>query len=499
MLTITDDYSRKSWIYLSKIRDALYDNLVKWRKQVELEADLRLKAIRIDNAKELKKIGELLDVITETTTPYTPEQNGVAERLNRTLITKARSMLAAAELPKELWGEAVYTACYLRNLTPQNKESKSPEEIWTGKKLSGKHLRVFGCVAYPTIPKERRVDKLDNTAIKGVFVGYERSTKHYRIYNPITKSIRLYTSVRFDENSKGGSLLQGEKDIYAVTSEAPEAVFDLDDKDISIRNDRTNDINDRSNDIDDENDDAGSNIDVRPRQDNRIEAEPLEERPTTTRSGRVTRLPARYDNTRLALSTRYDDSVNKLPTPTTYTEAISSINRREWLIAIKEQLDSLIANNTWTEVDKPKGINLVTPKWVFKIKRLPNGQIDKYKARLVARGFTQQYGIDYLETFSPVVRLESLRIIFAIVAAKRLVLHQMDVVSAYLIGELEDEVYLEAPEGIDITDNRCLKLNKGIPGLKQSGRVWNKTIVSFFNSLGLYALPAEPSVFTNSR
>jgi len=122
MLTITDDYSRKSWIYLSKIRDALYDNLVKWRKQVELEADLRLKAIRIDNAKELKKIGELLGVITETTTPYTPEQNGVAERLNRTLITKARSMLAAAELPKKLWGEAVYTACYLRNLTPQNKE-----------------------------------------------------------------------------------------------------------------------------------------------------------------------------------------------------------------------------------------------------------------------------------------------------------------------------------------------------------------------------------------
>jgi hypothetical protein len=116
-------------------------------------------------------------------------------------------MLAAAELPKKLWGEAVYTACYLRNLTPQNKESMSPEEIWTGKKLSGKHLRVFGCVAYPTIPKERRVDKLDNTAIKGVFVGYERSIKHYRIYDPITKSIRLYTSVRFDENSKGGSLL----------------------------------------------------------------------------------------------------------------------------------------------------------------------------------------------------------------------------------------------------------------------------------------------------
>jgi hypothetical protein len=506
MLTITDNYSRKSWIYLSKTRDTVYDSLIKWRKQVELETDLRLKAIRIDNAKELKKIGELLAVIIENTTPYTPEQNGVAERLNRTLITKARSMLAAARLPKEFWGEAVHTACYLKNLIPQNSKTKSPEEIWTGKKPSGKHLRVFGCIAYPTVPKEQQTDKLDNTAIRGVFVGYERSTKHYRIYNPISRSIRLYTSVKFDENTMGGSLLQGEQTTHSSIAETPEAVFDLEEEEISPRNNRINDINDQNNDISDQNtdindsnDEIGSNIDVRTREDNSTEAEQLEERYPTTRSGRVIRLPARYDNNRLALSIRYDSSSEEVPTPSTYIEAISSKYQRQWSIAIKEQLNSLAANNTWTEVDKPKGINLVTPKWVFKVKRLPNGQIDKYKARLVARGFTQQYGIDYLETLSPVVRLESLRIIFAIAAAKRLVLHQMDVVSAYLIGELQDEVYLEPPEGLKTGKNRCLKLNKGIPGLKQSGRVWNKTIVSFFNSLGLYALLVEPSVFTNSK
>jgi hypothetical protein len=244
-------------------------------------------------------------------------------------------MLAAARLPKEFWGEAVHTACYLKNLTPQNSKTKSPEEIWTGKKPSGKHLRVFGCIAYPTVPKEQQTDKLDNTAIRGVFVGYERSTKHYRIYNPISRSIRLYTSVKFDENTMGGSLLQGEQTTHSSIAETPEAVFDLEEEEISPRNNRINDINDQNNDISDQNtdindsnDEIGSNIDVRTREDNSTEAEQLEERYPTTRSGRVIRLPARYDNNRLALSIRYDSSSEEVPTPSTYTEAISSKYQR---------------------------------------------------------------------------------------------------------------------------------------------------------------------------
>ena len=145
----------------------------------------------------------------------------------------------------------------------------------------------------------------------------------------------------------------------------------------------------------------------------------------------------------------------------------------------------------------PKGIHLISTKWVLKIKRLPNGHIDKYKARLCARGFTQQYGIDYFETFAPVVRLESLRILLAIAAAHDMEIRQMDAVSAYLLSELQEDVYTEVPEGLDIDRGKVRKLRKGMPGLKQSGYVWNKKISAFFTEFGLHRTPAEPSVFKN--
>jgi hypothetical protein len=150
-------------------------------------------------------------------------------------------------------------------------------------------------------------------------------------------------------------------------------------------------------------------------------------------------------------------------------------------------------------VDKPANINLISTKWVFKIKRLPNGQIDKYKARLCARGFTQEYGIDYFETFAPVVRMESLRILLALAAAEDWEIHQMDVVSAYLLGELEEDAYLEVPHGLDVPQGKVLKAVKGLPGLKQSGRTWNRKITTFFEEHGLQSLPADHSVFVNKE
>ena len=136
---------------------------------------------------------------------------------------------------------------------------------------------------------------------------------------------------------------------------------------------------------------------------------------------------------------------------------------------------------------------------MFKIKRLPNGQIDKYKARLCARGFTQQYGIDYFETFAPVVRMESLRILLTLAAAWDWEIHQMDVVSAYLLGELEENAFIAAPEGLDLPPGKALKLVKGMPGLKQSGRTWNQKITAFFEDHGLLSLPADHSVFVNKE
>jgi hypothetical protein len=226
----------------------------------------------------------------------------------------------------------------------------------------------------------------------------------------------------------------------------------------------------------------------------------LEQQPyiAEQRPSRSKRLPQRYrESNNLVLGVNYRPT-GEIPTPSSYEEAVQGKHSREWRLAIRDQLQSLEANHTWDIVDEPKDINLIDTKWVFKIKMLPNGQIDKYKARLCARGFTQEYGIDYLDTFSPVIRMESLRILLALAAIRDLEVHQMDVVSAYLLGELEEEAYLKPPKGLGVPPGKALKLKKGMPGLKQSGRVWNKTITAFFERAGLRSIPADHSVFTNA-
>ena len=231
MLTFTDDYTRKSWIHLTAERTDVYAVFRQWQAATELESGHRLKAVRMDNAPELVTLGGQLEragLRVEPTVAYTPSQNGVAERLNRTLITKARALLAAAELPERLWGEAVHTANYLRNLTPLEDGRKSPEELWTGRPPKIGHLRVFGCVAYAHIPAAKRV-KLKPTAAKGVFVGYALTERQYRVLDPETMFVRLHTSVEFDENQKGGQLLPEAQRRRAPPKHIEEAAVDEDD------------------------------------------------------------------------------------------------------------------------------------------------------------------------------------------------------------------------------------------------------------------------------
>ena len=152
---------------------------------------------------------------------------------------------------------------------------------------------------------------------------------------------------------------------------------------------------------------------------------------------------------------------------------------------MKEELKSMAENNVWDLVELPEGSKRVGCKWVFKTKRDSNGNIERFKARLVAKGYTQKDGIDYKETFSPVSKKDSLRIIMALVAQYDLELHQMDVKTTFLNGDIEEEIYMDQPEGFSMEgkDHMVCKLKKSIYGLKQASRQWylkfNDTITSF--------------------
>lgn len=177
----------------------------------------------------------------------------------------------------------------------------------------------------------------------------------------------------------------------------------------------------------------------------------------------------------------------------TYKEAIEGKDGKNWLKAIKEEKDALEKNEVWEYVDKKEaeGERILSSKWVFKIK-----DDGRYKARLVVRGCQQQYGIHYEETFSPVINITSLRILFGIAAKRNYKIKKFDIKTAFLNGKLDKKIYMMPPEGYNVENKVCV-LKKALYGLKQAPLKWNKRIVEFLKDEGLVPLKLEKCIFVN--
>jgi hypothetical protein len=185
--------------------------------------------------------------------------------------------------------------------------------------------------------------------------------------------------------------------------------------------------------------------------------------------------------------------------PKTYKRALRDKRYgREWKEAIEAELLALLARGTWDYVDIPEGTNLVDNKWVFKVKYTPDGRIDRFKARLVARGYSQMKGQDFDETFAPTMRKESFRIILAIAAYFGWQLDHMDVDNAFLESTILEEIFMSIPEGIKGQDGKCCRIRKGLYGLKQSARNWYLVLVSQFKKLG-FRQTKDPGLFVNPK
>src|SRR5713226_3737955 len=162
-----------------------------------------------------------------------------------------------------------------------------------------------------------------------------------------------------------------------------------------------------------------------------------------------------------------------------------------------KEYQSVMKNDVWDVVPRPKGKSVVTSKWIYKIKHAADGSIEKYKARFVARGFSQKEGIDYEETFAPVARYTSIRAIMALASMMKWDLHQMDVKTTFLNGVIEEEVYIEQPQGFEVEDKRThvCKLKKVLYGLKQAPTAWYGRIDSFLTSMGFAKSKADPNLY----
>lgn len=232
--------------------------------------------------------------------------------------------------------------------------------------------------------------------------------------------------------------------------------------------------------------------------DSKIEVEDERSNIAVDRPRRVVKFPSRY-NDYVAFALQVAEEVD-LSEPSTYKEAVLCNESTQWLAAMGDEMESLYKNQTWELAIKPAGRKIVTCKWVFKKKEgISPAEGIKYKARLVARGFTQREGIDYNEIFSPVVRHTSIRVLLAIVAHQDLELEQLDVKTAFLHGELEEEIYMAQPEGFLVPEKEdyACKLKKSLYGLKQSPRQWYKRFDSFMVELGYIRSPYDCCVYHN--
>ncbi len=464
-LTFIDDNTHYVWTYVLKHKDEVFQKFQEWKALVEKDCGKQLKILRADNGGEytsadFQNFLKTKGIRHELTIPKTPEQNGGAERMNKTLMETVRSMLADAKLPQRFWAEALSTAVYLRNKSPtKSVEGMTSFEAWTGKKPKVDYLHVFGCIAYAHIPKDER-KKLDFKAKKCIFLGYGSETKGYRLYDLKKAKVFYSRDVIFNESER--AVEEPERDKEGAAKHYVK--FDCQEPD---KEDSTN-----------------STACQNSTRNNSTEQEL--QKPERTRKP-----PDRYGEWVTLTST-------SIMEPKMAKDALSSPDKAEWKEAMEKEMESLYANNVWKLVELPKDRKTVGSKWVFKVKADADGIFERYKACLVAQGFSQKFGLDYDETFSPVVRFESVRTIIALAAQHGLQLHQMDVKTAFLNGELKEEVYMEQPGGfvVEGKEHPVCKLNRSIYGLKQSPRCWNIVLDNQLKKMGFVQTPSDPCIYT---
>ena len=463
-VTFIDDYSRYGYVYLMHRKNETFEKFKEYRAEVEKQLGLSIKTLRSDRGGEYLSdefLGHLVEngILSQLTAPGTPQQNGVAERRNRTLLDMVRSMLSYSNLPLSFWGYALQTACYILNRVPTKSAPRTPHEMWKGKKPSLGHMKIWGCPAY-VLDKDAK--KLEPRSELCMFVGYPKGTKGGLFYNPQERKVIVSTHATFLEESYMNDYKPRSKVVLEELTGDKIAPM------VSVL-------------------DESPNSNERPVDDS-------QQPRVLRRSGRESRRPQFF---------MYDGEVHQAETmeheedPLTYKEAIGDVDGKSWKRAMKNEMDSMESNKVWELVDLPDGIKPIGCKWVYKRKRNAEGKVETFKARLVAKGYTQKAGIDYEETFSPVAMLKSIRILLSIAAAFDYEIWQMDVKTAFLNGQLDEEIYMKQPDGFIANgqENKVCKLLKSIYGLKQASRSWNQRFDQAVKSYGFEQNVDEPCVY----
>lgn len=472
-VTLLDDYSKLSVVHPIASKSDTANAVKSTITLLENQTGHHLQRLRCDNGSEyinadLKEFCASKGIKLETTVRYTPEQNGAAERLNRTLMNKVRPMLAASGLPRQLWADAAVTANYIRNRSPVSGRDKTPYELFFGIKPDVSHLRTFGARVYALTPKQLR-NKLAATSEPGRFIGYPAGTKGYKIQLDSGRIIISRDVIFTESTSSDGS--PTEDTINHEEGESTEPVGAEETEQPAAHDHQ---------------------------QQPAARGPPAQKRTRLPRAAQQVPANVWSDEGYKVTDKKQRAGIAHLATinePATLEEALASEQADLWQHAVDDEYASLLANNTWELERPPPGVTPIPVKWVFKLKRNSSGDIERYKARLVAKGFRQREGVDYEEVFAPVSKYTTVRTLLALAASQDLEIHQLDIKTAFLNGDLEEDVWIQQPPGYVTNPGLACHLRKSLYGLKQAPRAWHLKLREELESLGFHPSAADPALF----
>ncbi|GJR88488.1 retrovirus-related pol polyprotein from transposon TNT 1-94 [Tanacetum coccineum] len=596
ILVIVDDYSRFTWVKCLRSKDEAPALIINFLKMIQVWLKETVHRIRTDNGTKfvnqtLREYYEKVGISHETSVARSPQQNGVVERRNRTLIEAARTMLIYAKAPLFLWAEAVATACYTQNRSMiRRRHGKTPYELLHDKPPDLSYLHVFGALCYPTNDCEN-LGKLQPKADIGIFIGYAPTKKAFRIYNRRTRRIIETIHVDFDEltamaseHSSSGPALHDMTPVTIssglvpnpppstpfvppsrsdwdllfqpmfdeslnpppyVDLQAPEVIAPIPEvvapehavltgspSSTTVDQDAPSPSNSHttqetqtpiiSHNVEEDNHDIevahmgndlyfgipipevtfnqSSSTDVMhtivplDHQVSEHNSKWTKDHPLENIIGDLDRpVSTRLQLHEQALFCYYDAFLTSVE-PKNYKDALTQAC---WIEAMQEELHEFERLEVWELVPPPDKAFVITLKWIYKVKLDELGGILKNKARLVARGYRQEEGINFEESFAPVARLEAIRIFLAFAAHMNMVVYQMDVKTAFLNGNLREEVYVSQPDGFVDPDkpNYVYKLKKALYGLKQAPRAWYDMLSSFLISNDFSKGSVDPTLF----
>ncbi|GKV33525.1 hypothetical protein SLEP1_g42028 [Rubroshorea leprosula] len=405
-ITFVDDYSRKTWVYFLQTKSEALAAFKNFKVLAENEVGRSVKVLRTDrggefNSKEFANFCESNGIKRQLTTAYTPQQNGVCERRNRTIMNMVRSLTSKSGLPKEFWPEDVNWSVHILNKSPTSPlPDLMPEEAWSGRRPAVNYFRIFGCIAYAHVPDQKK-SKLDDKREKCIFLGVSDQSKAYRLYNPLTKKVIISHDVMFDEAStwswteKSGQQIpvdfENGEDLTMQNSEGQTLA------ELEVSRQTNKEILPTEVEFS-----TGGSLPTTPELKSGTSSRPQckKRRPAWLEDYEVTDLP--QDDVPVNHFALFVDC-----DPLTYEEAVKE---EKWQKAMAEEIGSIERNQTWELTNLPEGHKTIGVKRIYKKKLKENGTVDKFKARLVAKGYKQEFGIDYQEVFAPVARMDTIRL-----------------------------------------------------------------------------------------